>query len=200
VLLFGWLVFKRRILRGQILGIAVSYSGVLLVFGREALAGHNRAAPWGTLLVLLSTVSYAVYLLWSGDFVKRLGSQRLVGLATSVACVLSIFQYLLLRSRQEALAVAPPVIWLSLLNAILCTAVPVLSVMMAVERIGPAATSQVGMIGPIFTIVLGVLILSEPFTGWVAVGAVLVVAGILLFSRRSQPSLREAALRRCRST
>jgi drug/metabolite transporter (DMT)-like permease len=188
VLLFGWLIFKRRVVGGQILGIAVSYAGVLLVFGHEALAGHQRSVAWGTLLVFLSTMSYAMYLLWSGNLVKRLGSPRLVGLATSVACVLSIAQYLLLRPAQDALSVAPQVIWLSLLNATLCTAVPVLSVMMAIERIGPAMASQVGMVGPLFTILLGVLVLGESFTAWTGAGAVLVVAGILVFTRVSVAS------------
>ena len=183
VLLFSWLFFRRQVSSGQVLGIAVSYAGVLVVFGQEALTRHNPAAVWGTLLVFLSTVSYAIYLLWSGSFVKRLGSARLVGLATSVACVLSIVQYLLLRPVQDALVVPPQVVWLSVLNASLCTAVPVLAVMMAVERIGPAMSSQIGMIGPIFTILLGVLILDESFTGLIAAGAVLVVTGILLFTR-----------------
>ena len=39
----------------------------------------------------------------------------------------------------SALAVAPEVIWLSVLNATLCTFAPVLMVMMAIERIGAAA-------------------------------------------------------------
>ena len=43
---------------------------------------------WGALLVFVSAVSYAVYLVYSGELVQRLGSLRLVGLATSVACVL----------------------------------------------------------------------------------------------------------------
>ena len=183
VLLFGWLFLQRPVRLGQILGIVVSYAGVLVVFGQEALAGHNRAVVWGTLLVLMSTVSYATYLLLSADFVKRLGSARLVGLATSVACVVSIIQYLALRPARNVLTVAPQVIWLSVLNAVLCTVVPVLAVMMAIERIGPAMASQIGMIGPIFTILLGVVILAEPFTGLIAAGAVLVVAGILLFTR-----------------
>jgi drug/metabolite transporter (DMT)-like permease len=194
VLLFGWLFLKRRVLRGHILGIAVSYAGVLVVFGQEALAGQNRSAALGTLLVFLSTVSYAIYLLWSGDVVKRLGSVRLVGLATSVACVLCIVHYLVLRSPQDALAVAPQVIWLSLLNAILCTVVPVWAAMMAVERIGAASAAQIGTMGPIFVIMLGVAILGEPFTAWVAAGAVLVIAGILLFTRadRFKPAQSDA--------
>jgi drug/metabolite transporter (DMT)-like permease len=64
--------------------------------------------------------------------------------------------------------VAPEVIWLSVLNATLCTAVPVLLVMMAIERIGPSLAAQTGMVGPMSTILMGVLILGEPFTAWVA--------------------------------
>ncbi|MDM0090220.1 MULTISPECIES: DMT family transporter [unclassified Variovorax] len=183
VLLFGWIVYRRRIVRQQLIGIAISYAGVLLVFGHEVQLGQSSTAAWGTLLVFLSAVSYAVYLVASGEFVKRLGSLRLVGLATSVACVLCIAQFLLLRPIDVALNVAPEVIWLSVLNATLCTAVPVLSVMMAIERIGAAMAAQTGMVGPLSTILMGVVLLGEPFTAWIAAGTVLVITGIFVFTR-----------------
>lgn len=181
VLLLGLLLYGRKISRLQLWGMSISYAGVLLVFGREAtLAGADVA--WGTLLVFLSAVSYALYLSYSGELVQRLGSLRLVGLATSVACVLCILQFLLLHPLSAA-QVAPEVIWLSLLNAIACTAVPVLLVMMAIERIGAGMTAQVGMVGPMSTILMGVWLLGEPFTLWIAAGTVLVMTGIYVFSR-----------------
>ena len=73
--------------------------------------------------------------------------------------------------------------WLSLLNAVVCTFVPVLFVMMAIERIGSALAAQTGMIGPMSTIMMGVLILGEPFTPWVAAGTALVLAGVWLLTR-----------------
>jgi drug/metabolite transporter (DMT)-like permease len=123
---------------------------------------------------------------FSGELVQRLGSLRLVGLATTVACLLCIGQFVLLRPWRAAL-VAPEVIWLSILNATLCTAAPVLMVMMAIERIGPSLAAQAGMVGPMSTILMGVVILGEPFTAWVAAGTVLVVAGIFVFSRSGRP-------------
>jgi drug/metabolite transporter (DMT)-like permease len=183
VLLFGWIAYRRRITRWQTAGMAISYAGVLFVFGHELQLGQSASAAWGTLLVFLSAVSYAIYLVASGEFVKRLGSLRLVGLATSVACVLCIVQFLLLRPAQAVFQVAPQVIWLSVLNATVCTALPVLAVMMAIERIGPAMAAQTGMIGPISTILMGVLILGEPFTAWTAAGTALVIAGIFVFTR-----------------
>jgi drug/metabolite transporter (DMT)-like permease len=107
VLLFGWLLYRRRATRPQVLGMVVSYAGVLLVFGHELWTGGGGkgggAAAWGAFLVFLSAVSYAGYLVYSGEFVKRLGSLRLVGLATTVACVLCILQFVLTRPISVAL-------------------------------------------------------------------------------------------------
>lgn len=188
VVLLGWVLYRRSITWGQALGMLISYCGVLLVFGHEAnLQGANAA--WGTLLVFLSAVSYAIYLVYSGEMVRRLGSLRLVGLATSVACLLCLLQFALVRPLSAA-AVAPEVLWLSVLNATLCTAAPVLMVMMAIERVGAGMTAQTGMVGPLSTILLGVWILGEPFTVWVAAGTALVLAGIFVFTqlaRRPSP-------------
>ncbi len=181
VLLLGLVLYKRHISRRQALGMAISYAGVAFVFGHEIkLEGADAAL--GALLVFGSAVSYAIYLSFSGELVQRLGSLRLVGLATTVACVLCIGQFVLLRPLSAALTVAPEVIWLSVLNATLCTAVPVLMVMMAIERIGAGLAAQTGMVGPMSTILMGVLLLGEPFTGWVAAGTVLVVTGIFVFT------------------
>ncbi len=184
VLLMGLVLYKRHISRRQALGMAVSYLGVILVFGHEIkLEGADAAL--GALLVFGSAVSYAIYLNFSGEMVRRLGSLRLVGLATTVACGLCIGQFVVLRPMAAAL-VAPEVIWLSILNATLCTAAPVLMVMMAIERMGAGLAAQTGMIGPMSTILLSVWLLGEPFTGWVAAGTALVVAGIFVFTSRSR--------------
>ncbi len=162
--------------------MAISYCGVLLVFGHE-VSLEGRHAAFGALLVLASAISYAIYLSYSGQLVQRMGSLRLAGWATSVACLLCIGQFVLLRPLHEALEVAPAVVWLSLLNAVACTAVPVLLVMMAIERIGPGLTAQTGMIGPMSTLLMGVVILGEPFNAWVLAGTALVLSGVFLVTR-----------------
>ena len=186
VMLLGFVLYKRRVTARQLAGTAISYCGVVLVFGHELMlqgSGDRTDTAWGALLVFLSAVSYAIYLVYSGEMVKRLGALRLVGLASVVACVLCIVQFVLLRPISAALTVAPEVVWLSILNATACTVAPVLMVMMAIERIGASMAAQTGMVGPMSTILMGVLILGEPFTAWVSAGTVLVIAGIFVFSR-----------------
>jgi len=181
VLLIGRVLFKRRVLRAQLLALALSYAGVALVFGHELrLSGANVLLGAG--LVFASAVSYAVYLVFSGEEVRRLGALRLTGLASTVACVLCIAQFALTRPLAAA-AVAPAVLWLSLLNATACTVAPVLMVMMAIERVGATVAAQTGMVGPVSTILMGAVILGEPFTAWVAAGTVCVLAGVWLLAR-----------------
>ena len=100
--------------------------------------------------------------------------------------MLCLLQFVLLRPLSAAV-VAPEVIWLSVLNATLCTFAPVIMVMMAIERIGAGLAAQTGMIGPMSTIAMGVLILDEAFNAWIVAGTVLVVSGVFLVTRFGTP-------------
>lgn len=181
VVLLGWALYKKPIQPIRMLAMAVSYSGVLLVFAHElTLSGANVAL--GSALILGSAITYAVYLIFSGQLVQRMGSLRLVGWATSVACVCCIVQFVLLRPLSAAV-VPVEVLWLAVLNALACTVAPVLMVMMAIERIGAALTAQMGMIGPMATIALGVWVLGEPLNVWIGVGTLLVLSGVFIVSK-----------------
>lgn len=181
VVVLGWLLYKKPIQPIRMLAMAVSYSGVLLVFAHElSFAGDD--ALWGAGLVFASALTYALYLLYSGQWVQRIGAMRLVGWATSVACVCCIVQFMVLRPWSAA-QVHEQVLWLALLNALACTVTPVLMVMMAVERIGAALTAQTGMIGPMATIALGVMVLDEPLNVWIGLGTLLVLGGVFIVSK-----------------
>jgi drug/metabolite transporter (DMT)-like permease len=181
VVLLGWLLFKKPIQPIRMLAMGVSYSGVLLVFAHE-LSFAGTDVVLGSSLVFASALTYAVYLIYSGQLVQRVGAMRLVGWATSVACVCCIVQFLALRPLSAAV-VPTEVLWLAGLNALACTVAPVLMVMMAIERIGAALTAQTGMIGPMATIALGVLLLDEPLNVWIGLGTLLVLSGVYIVSK-----------------
>lgn len=186
VVLLGWAIYKKPIHPIRMLAMAISYSGVMLVFAHElSFAGADVAL--GSSLVFGSAVSYAVYLLYSGQLVQRIGSLRLVGWATSVACVCCIAQFVMLRPLSAAV-VPVDVLWLGVLNAVACTVAPVLMVMMAIERIGAALAAQTGMIGPMSTIALGVWLLDEPLNAWIGAGTLLVLGGVFIVSRYGNKS------------
>lgn len=187
VLLISVVCFHHRLQARQLVAMAISYAGVVAVFAHE-LQFEGASTALGAALVFGSAVSYAIYLALSGKVVQRLGALRLAGLASSVACVLCIGQFLLLRPVAAA-AVPAPVFWLSLLNSTACTVAPVLLVMLAIARIGAPLSSQVGMVGPMSTLIMGYAILGEPLNAWIGLGTVLVLAGVFLVGRApSAPS------------
>jgi drug/metabolite transporter (DMT)-like permease len=181
VLAIGALKFHTPVTAKQCIALLVSYLGVCVVFGHDVTVVGPHVAL-GSALVLASAVSYALYLVYSGQALKRLGALRITGVASTIACVLCIAQFFILRPPSAAF-VAPQVIWLSVLNGTLCTVLPVMLVMVAIQRVGASVAAQAGIIGPLSTIFLSVLILGEPFTPWLAAGTVLVLFGIWLLAR-----------------
>jgi drug/metabolite transporter (DMT)-like permease len=173
--------------------MAISYAGVLVAFGTEAvrtMQSHDRAAHevvWGGMLVLASGGSYALYIALSGELVPRLGALRLTGLASSVATVLCIAQFALLRPHLLVTMsrwMTPRILGLSVLNATVCTAMPMWMVMRGIQIVGPGEAAQIGMVGPLATMLLAVLLLGEPFTLPMLIGTALVLAGIAWLTRR----------------
>ncbi len=180
VLLITAVFLKRRIGAAQWLALGLSYCGIVLVFVHD-LQGGAGSIVTGSLLVLGSAMAYAVYLLGTGEMVRRIGSLRLVAYAMCVSSVACIAQFFILRP--ASLLIQPLQVYgLSLVNGIFCTIFPVFMTMIAVQRIGAATASQAGMIGPVSTLFLGWALLGEPITTVQLGGTGLVLAGIYMLS------------------
>jgi drug/metabolite transporter (DMT)-like permease len=183
VLLITAVFLKRRIGRYEWMALALAYCGIVLVFLHDIKGGGAGDTVTGALFVLGSAVSYAVYLLGSGELVRRIGSLRLVSYAMCVSSAACIAQFFVLRP--AGLLVQPAQVYaLSLANGVFCTILPVFMTMVAVQRIGAATASQAGMIGPVSTLFLGALVLGEPITAVQLGGTGLVFAGIYLLSKK----------------
>ena len=184
VMLLGALLYKHALKARRIWAMAISYAGVLLVFAHEvSLSGPGVVL--GSAFVFASAISYALYLMFSGEMVQRIGAMRLVGLASSVACVLAIAQFVCLRPI-SSIMVPAEVVYLAMLNATVCTVAPVILIMLAIERIGAALTAQTGMVGPMTTVMLGVWVLGEPLNAWIGMGTLLVLMGVYLASQQGE--------------
>jgi len=183
VLLLSALIFGRKLSRRDAIALALAYGGIIAAFWHDvSFEGGN--AGLGAGLVFGSAVSYAIYLVWSGELVKRLGAIRLTAYAMLVSTAAVVVQFLVLNPI-SALAQPVPVYWLSLVNGLVCTVLPVFATMMAVERIGAGHTAMAAMLGPVATIVLAWIFLGEAVSAWQLAGTGLVLAGIFVLSRTS---------------
>jgi drug/metabolite transporter (DMT)-like permease len=183
VLLISVVFLKKKITMLEWAALGTAYLGTVFVFLHDAKVGGPNVLLGGA-FVLGSAFSYAVYLLLSGELVRKIGSLRLVAYAMCVSSVACVVQYFLLRPADLLLHQPMPVYGLSLVNAVFCTVLPVIMTMVAVERIGAPTASQAGMIGPVSTLFLGAMILGEPITAIQLAGTALVLIGIYLLSRK----------------
>ncbi|HVH33262.1 MAG TPA: DMT family transporter [Tahibacter sp.] len=182
VLLISAVALRRRIGLREWAALALAYAGIVLVFAHDLSLGGDRVVL-GALLVFGAALSYALYLIGSGELVKRLGPWRLVAYAMSVSTVAVLLHFGVTRPWTHLLQ-PWPVQALSVFNAMFCTVAPVLLTMFAVARIGAPAAAQAGMLGPVSTLFLGAWLLGEPVTVWQLAGSALVLAGMYVLSLR----------------
>jgi len=180
--LLSALFLGKRVSAREVVALVVSYAGLALVLSR-AFGGENRSLLLGALLVFGSAVCYAVYLVTSSQLVQRIGSMRFTAYATSVASVLCIAQFLLLRPL-SALDLPPQVYALAAAMGVLCTVLPVFMTSEALKRIGANQVAIIGAAGPMTTIFLGWVGLEEHMTPLQIVGALLVLGGVMLVTIR----------------
>lgn len=204
VLLLSVFFLGQRLRWTQVLALLISYAGVLVVFLHDWDVAHmvsesaagldaRAAVAIGSGLVFLSALSYAIYLMGSGQLVAQLGSMRLVGVASCAACLMCLAQWWLVHAVSEGrlggLAHLPWQVWaLSALNATACTVLPVWLVMRGVQMLGASVAAQVGMVGPLSTIWLASWFLDEPVSLRLMLGTGTVLLGILVLSRMNRPA------------
>ena len=198
VLLIGVLFLGHRATARQIAALLLGYVGVVLAFVHDFHLGGNDIAL-GSALVFGSALAYALYLVGSGELVRRLGTLRLTSYASCVATVFCMLHFVVTRPLHLLIDQPGPVYGISLVNGTLCTVVPVFLVMAAIGRLGASVASQIGMIGPVSTIVLADLLLDERMGPTQIAGTALVMIGVFVVSRgpakEDRPPTRGAATR-----
>lgn len=188
VVLLSALILKTPVRRHHMISLALSYGGIALVFMSSLkLAQSPHAVLLGSGLVFLSAVTYAIYMIGSGESIPRIGAPRFVGYASMAACGFSVGQFLLGHDI-GGLVQPAKVYWLSIMMAVVSTVLPIWLMAEGVKRIGANQTSMIAAIGPVLTMFFGWLILGEAITLVQSIGAAFVLAGVMLVSLRAEPT------------
>ncbi len=176
VMLLGWLFFKGRITLRGLIGAAITYSGLALIFSSGlSTDGWNTAI--GTILVLGAALAFALYQLMAKNLISTLGSTLFTAIAMSSAGAASLVHYAI-----TSHGVGPAVSWNYVMLvagcAIFATVLPSFFINAGLGRITPQASSMISTISPLVTIILAVIFLDETFTFIDAIGTLLIVLGV----------------------
>jgi drug/metabolite transporter (DMT)-like permease len=182
VFLFGVWFFGDRMSWRLVPPMLITYSGLMVIFAWN-LTVQPDGLLVGTLLVLGSALTFALYQHLARQQMSIIGSALFTCIGMSTAAVLAIGQSLVVDGPTTYAGFSPYVWFLGLMLGIFGTVLPSFLLNSAIARIGPRATSSTASFGPIITIVLAVLILGEAFTLFHAIGTALVLFGSWLFAR-----------------
>jgi drug/metabolite transporter (DMT)-like permease len=182
VLLLSFVFLKKTPGARELIALALSYAGIVLVVSNQ-IGGDNRLFALGAALVFASALCYATYLVAGSQVVRRVGSMRFTAYSTVVATVPAVIQFFVMEAR-ESLQL-PGAVWgYAIILATVSTVLPLFLQAEALNRIGANHFALVGALGPVSVAITSALGLDEPFTWVQALGGALVIFGVLLVSLR----------------
>jgi drug/metabolite transporter (DMT)-like permease len=185
VVLLGAVFFGRRITLPMVVALLVSYFGIGLIFFHDlSLEGDDVLLGVG--LVFGSAVAYAVYQVLAKPMIDRLGPELFTSIAMSGAGPLVIGHFVFTHPFSD-MAITGNGFLLMLAIGTVSTVLPAYCTSAAIGLIGPEKTAMVGNVSPVVTVVLAIFILGEAFTVYHAMGTILVLGGVFIFTRRKKP-------------
>lgn len=189
--LIGVLFMGKRMERRQVGALVLSYAGIGLAFAHDLqVAGDIDSVLIGAAFVFGSALCYALYSSGAEIAIHRLGTLRFAALAILVSTAATQAHFV--ATQPFSALVQPAEVYVyGAAMALFSTLLPVFWQSAAVRNIGAARTVLIGTLGPMLTIFFGWLLLSEPVSIAQLTGAGLVLAGVLLVSRRKDSPARQ---------
>jgi len=180
VVLFGALLFRQKVRPAALVGIAVSYAGLALMFSTKLHSVGGDIAK-GAGLVLSAAIAFAFYQLLARDLIGPMGSRLFTCIAMLGAGAATALQFVLTQPL-TSLAPNPAAFGYGVALAIGATIVPTFCLNAALERISAQANSAIATLSPVITLLLAVVVLDEPITLVDAASTALVMAGVAWFT------------------
>lgn len=183
VILISFFFLNKKIIKIEIISLIVCYLGILIVFFSESLV-KNKETYLGITAIFVCSITYAIYLLGSGEIIPKVGASLFTSLAMSVACLSICMQFFLMNKVDKIFTFTPRVWFLGFLMAILNTLLPTFLLSNGIKKIGSTSTSIIASIGPVSTIILAWIFLDEKIGINELIGTMLVILGVVLVSQK----------------
>ena len=174
--------FRQPLYRNQVLALVLTYLGIALAYiGEIRLYQGGPDFFWGSFLVFLCSLTYAVYIAGSGRMIPRIGPNKFTAYAMLSATAGVLLHYLVEQPGGE-LPATGALIRYGLLLAVVATVLPSFLISLAMKKAGASNVAIISSVGPVSTIIQAHYVLGEPIHTGQLVGTGLVLSGVLLLS------------------
>lgn len=170
------LFFRERPTLATIFSILLSLAGVMLLYWGD---GTSTLSGLGVLMVLLSALTYALYIIVVNRCPLDMSSFK-INFYVILFCALGMLVYSLLGSHPLQLPATAVswfyVGWLAVVPAILALVLMVY----ASKYVGATPTAIMGALEPLTAVLIGIFVFGELFSLRLALGIVLILAAVMM--------------------
>lgn len=182
VLLLSFIFLKKTYKMGVYIAAIISWIGVAISFISKGIEGGSDIV--GILFVIASTITYASYILISSIQMRHQNALEFNAIVMSLCCFISLVPVVVSSNFDVSVLIPPKDQFISPLSlAFLSTVLPSFFMMYGMKRCGEVVSTSFNNIGPFITMGAGALVLSEMFTAYDVVGAIIVSSGIFYINK-----------------
>lgn len=183
VTLLAWLLLREDMDRRKVIALAIATVGALMVlgiftslfFGGSGLGALN---PMGVFWGLAAAVIYSLYIIAGARFTPNISAIFASAvIITSAAVVYTVWGLL---AGEIHLALTGEALFWSVLIAIVCTVVAIVTFFAGLSSVGPSRAAIISTLEPAVTVLLAAPILHETTTLEQLFGGVLILCAVLL--------------------
>jgi drug/metabolite transporter (DMT)-like permease len=163
-------------------GLAVGFTGVIMLVGIDAFNGHLSLPHVG--MLILASIGYAIAPVIVATKIPHVSGVAVNGLAMAIVAI--VYAVPALISLPKEIAANPPVeSWLSLIGlGVICSAIAFVAFFRLIKEIGSTRSTLVTYMNMAVAVVLGIVLLGEPLTVGILIGMPLVVLGSYFATRK----------------
>ena len=169
-------LFHEKVTAATVVAILLSLAGIALL---NHTGNGTSLSLWGVTLVMLSSLTYAIYIVVVNKSSLRMSSVKLTFYVLLFG-LFTIYGYTLAMGETVQLLVTPKQWMYAAQLALMPTVLSLVLMVIAVHDIGSTPTAIMGAIEPITAVAIGVLVFGENFTPRLALGIVLILTAVLL--------------------
>jgi drug/metabolite transporter (DMT)-like permease len=171
----------------RVAGMAVGVVGIAVLLGLDV----SGAQLWPLVAVGLTVLGYGTAPIIAS---RKLGDVPGVAASSIALTVTAVVYAPFAATRLGAVGSASAAaLWSVVALGVVCTAVALALFFALIREAGPQRALVITFVNPAVAVLLGVLLLGEPFTLGLGVGLPLVLLGCVLATRAGRPSRRPAA-------
>lgn len=169
-------LFHEKVTAATVVAILLSLAGIALL---NHTGDGTSLSLWGVTLVMLSSLTYAIYIVVVNKSSLRMSSVKLTFYVLLFG-LFTIYGYTLAMGETVQLLVTPKQWMYATQLALMPTVLSLVLMVIAVHDVGSTPTAIMGAIEPITAVAIGVLVFGENFTPRLALGIVLILTAVLL--------------------